>query len=89
MVAAAAAAAAAAAIWLCHMALPYGSAIWPYHMALPCSLAMRPCHISIDDMRSGAILNSSFGSRVTAGPCGISPCDYSVLKTGDAYSIPI
>ena len=22
-------------IWLCHMALPYGSAIWPCHMALP------------------------------------------------------
>ena len=32
MVAAAAAAAAAAAIWLCHMALPYGLAIWPCHM---------------------------------------------------------
>ena len=33
MGAAAAAAAAAAAIWLCHMALPYGFAIWLCHIA--------------------------------------------------------
>ena len=32
MIAAAAAAAAAAAIWLCHMALPYGFAIWLCHI---------------------------------------------------------
>ena len=32
---AAAAAAATAAIWLCHMALPYGAAMWLCHMTLP------------------------------------------------------
>ena len=38
---------AAAAIWLCHMALPYGSAIWLCHMALPYGFAIWLCHMAL------------------------------------------
>ena len=67
MVAAAAAAAAAAAIWLCHMALPYGFAIWLCHMALPYGLAIWPCHIArFDEQQSRFFLQSKFNLRAYA-----------------------